>query len=202
MAQNIQSFYTDAQNRDFARQFQFRVVQIADYFTEEADLLYIESSTLPGRAINNIPVPYHGLNFNIPGTASYPGSANYPVTFRCDQNYDIRSVLEQISFNTFNDDTSTGNYNTPLDDKRLVFELFDKELSTVAQYTLHGIYVVSIGDTTYNITDTGNVATIEAVLAYQFWRKTNVGLSTAGLGGLRPAEGPVSPTASLGDDNV
>lgn len=173
MAQDIQQFYATAQTRDFARQFQFRVTQIADWFSEPDDMVYIETATLPGRAINNIPVPYHGLSFNVPGNASYPGSANYPVTFRCDQNYDLRSILEQVSFNTFNDNTSTGNYSIPVNGSRLVMELFDKRLETVAAYTLFGIYLVSIGDTVYNITDTGNVATIEAVIAYQFWRKDN-----------------------------
>lgn len=203
MSQNIQTFYSVAQERDFARQFQFRVVQIADIFTEESDLVYIESATLPGRSINNITVPYHGLNFNIPGTAAYPGSAGYAVTFRCDQNYDLRSVLEQVSFNTFNDNTSTGDYNTPLGSRRLVMELFNKNLAPVARYALYGIYVQNIGDTVYTTTDTGTVATIEATLAYQFWRKQNVTLSvdTETLAA-RPASGPVVPAAGLGANTI
>lgn len=203
MAQNIQSFYQTAQDRDFARQFQFRVTQIADIFIAESDLVYIEAATLPGRAINNVTVPYHGLSFNIPGTASYPGSAGYPVTFRCDQNYDLRSVLEQVSFNTFNDNTSTGDYNTPLGSRRLIMELFNKNLETVARYALYGIYVQNIADTVYNITDTGTVATIEATIAYQFWRKQNVTLSTDTVNlASRPAADPVTPAAGLGANTI
>ena len=111
MAQNITDFYRSVQKNDFARQFQFRVTQLANTNFGEESLIYIETANLPGRAINNIQVPFMGLNFNVPGTASYPGSESYAVTFRCDQNYDIRAVLENATFNTFDDQTSSGNFN-------------------------------------------------------------------------------------------
>lgn len=174
MPQNITSFYKVAQNRDFARNFQFRLVQLGNTGFNEDDLVYIETSTLPGRAIHNQVVPYMGLNFNIPGTASYPGSEAYPVQFRCDQNYDLRSVLEQSTFHTFNDNTSTGNYNTPADSSILIMQLYNKELVTIAEYTLYGVYIVSVADAQYDIKDTGTVAMINATIAYQFWRKTGI----------------------------
>jgi hypothetical protein len=174
MPQNITSFYKVAQSRDFARLFQFRLVQFGNTGFGEDDLIYVETATLPGRQITNVPVPYHGLQFNVPGTAQYPGSAGYNVTFRSDQNHDLRSVLEQVTFGTFNDNTSTGNYNTPSDGLILTMQLFGKNLQTVAEYSLIGVYVQNINDTQYTITDTGSVATVEATLAYQFWRKTNL----------------------------
>lgn len=180
MPQNITSFYKVAQTRDFARLFQFRLVQFGNTGFNEDDLVYVETASLPGRSINNVTVPYMGLQFNVPGTAAYPGSANYAVTFRCDQNYDLRSVLEQATFNTFDDDTSQGNYNTPSDGSVLVMQLFgsgtnaggEKTLQTVNEYTLYGVYIQNLADTAYDIKDTGTVATINATLAYQFWRKT------------------------------
>lgn len=170
MAQNITSFYRTAQQRDFARQFQFRLVQFGQTAFNEDDLVYVETASLPGRTINNFQVPYMGLQFNVPGTAQYPGSNAYNVTFRCDQAYNIRQVLESATFNTFNDDTSTGQYNTPTDSSLLVMHLTDKRNVAIRQYTLYGVYVQALADAAYDIKDTGTVQTITATLAYQFWR--------------------------------
>ena len=56
MSQNIADFYTSVQANDFARQFQFRVVQLANITFNDTSLVYIETANLPGRAINNIAV--------------------------------------------------------------------------------------------------------------------------------------------------
>ena len=174
MPQNITSFYKVAQSRDFARLFQFRLVKLGNTGFNEDDLVYVETASLPGRSINNITVPYMGLPFNVPGTAAYPGSAGYAVTFRCDQNYDLRSVLEQMTVDTFNDNTSTGDYNTPSDGSQLIMQLIGKDLVTVNEYTLYGAYIQNLADTAYDIKDTGAVATINATIAYQFWRSNLV----------------------------
>lgn len=174
MAQNITSFYRVAQVRDFARQFQFRLVRFGNTGFTEDDLVYVESASLPGRQITNQTVPYMGLPFNIPGTATYPGSTGYTVTFRCDQRYDIRNVLEQNTFQTFNDNTSTGDYNTPSDSSVLIMQLFDKDMTTISEYTMYGAYIVSVADSAYNVADSGTIVTVPVTLAYQFWRKTNL----------------------------
>jgi hypothetical protein len=173
MAQNITSFYRVAQTRDFARQFQFRLVRFGNTGFTEDDLVYVETASLPGRSITPVTVPYMGLPFNIPGTATYPGSNGYSVTFRCDQSYNIRNVLEQNTFQTFNDETSTGDYNTPSDSSVLIMQLLDKDLSTISEYTLYGVYVQAVADSAYNVGDSGTIVTMPVTLAYQFWRKTN-----------------------------
>lgn len=175
MAQNISDFYRSVQQRDFARQFQFRLIQLANTNFGEDTLIYLESATLPGRAINNVPVPFMGLNFNVPGTASYPNSESYSVTFRCDQNYDIRAALEDATFNTFDDQTSSGDYNIARDASVITMNLLNKNNRTARQYTLYGAYVVSVGDVTYNLGDNGTIQTVPATLAYQYWRVTSLG---------------------------
>ncbi len=174
MAQNISDFYRSVQQRDFARQFQFRLVQLANTNFGEDTLIYVETATLPGRSINNIQVPFMGLNFNVPGTASYPGSESYSVTFRCDQNYDIRAALEEATFNTFDDQTSSGDFNIARDASVVTLNLLNKNNSTARQYTLYGAYIVSVGDVTYNLGDNGTIQTIPATLAYQYWRVTSL----------------------------
>jgi hypothetical protein len=172
-SQTIQQFYTAASKRDFARTFQFRLNSFGNIVFAEEHLTYVETAVLPGRNITNVPVPYMGLTFNVPGTVSYPGSAGYAVTFRCDQNYDIRSVLEAATFNTFDEATSTGQYSLPGSESTLTMELLDKNMNPVRYYTLFGVYIQSLADSGYDIKDTGTVQTIQATLAYQFWRAGN-----------------------------
>lgn len=172
MPQNISDFYRSAQQFDFARQFQFRVVQLANTNFGEEQLVYLETANLPGRTINNIQVPFMGLNFNVPGTATYPGSDAWAVTFRCDQAYNIRAVLENATFNTFDDGTSAGDYNIARNSSVITLNLLDKGGGTARQYTLYGAYVASVGDIAYNLGDNGSIVTVPANLAYQYWRVT------------------------------
>jgi hypothetical protein len=173
MAQNISDFYRSVQQNDFARQFQFRVVQLANTNFGEDQLVYLETANLPGRAINNIAVPFMGLQFNVPGTASYPGSDAWAVTFRCDQDYDIRATLENATFNTFDDGTSTGDYNIARNSSVITLNLLNKTGGTARQYTLYGAYVVNVGDIAYNLGDNGSIVTVPTTLAYQYWRVTS-----------------------------
>jgi len=187
MSQTISDFYTSVQANDFARQFQFRVNgTFANIDFAESQLVYIESAALPGRAINNVAVPFMGLNFNVPGTASYPGSEGWQVTFRCDQNYNIRTALENATIGTFDDSSSTGSYNIAGPGSTISLDLLGKSLGgpdgpvVVRRYNLIGAYIVSLGDITYNLGDNGTIVTFPATIAYQYWRVS------AGGGALNP----------------
>jgi hypothetical protein len=173
--QRITNFYLKAQNVDFARVFQFRIQKFGSALFND-QLVYLESATLPGRAIANIPVPFMGLQFNIPGTASYPGSDSWQVTFRCDASYNLRSLLEDATLNIFDDSTSTGAYWTPPGSQTIDINLIDKNFSTIRQYSLIGAYVVNTGEISYDIGDNGNIVKCQATIAYQYWR---VPISTA-----------------------
>ena len=187
---SIQNFYTQASQRDFARLFQFRLAQFANISFLDTHYVYVETASLPGRQINNVQVPYMGLQFNVPGTASYPGSAGYNVTFRCDAKYDIRAALEAATFNTFDEATSTGQYKTPSSGNAVVLELLNKQLVPVRTYTLYGAYVASLADAAYDIKDSGTIQTIQATIAYQFWRITdNATAKLPGTGASKVAVG-------------
>ena len=175
---SIQTFYTQAANRDFARVFQFRLARLANIdFKAENHLVYVETASLPGRQINNVPVPYMGLSFNVPGTASYPGSAGYNVTMRCDANYDLRAALEAATFNTFNEVNSTGEYSLPNTSFPIILELMGKKMEVIREYELVGAYLVSIADAGYDIKDSGTIQTIQATFAYQYWRSNQIVIS-------------------------
>jgi len=170
MSHDIQGFYLAAQQQDFARNFQFRIEQMPGLLASETQLVYLESATIPGRQIANIGVPFMGLQFNVPGTASYPGSDAWTVTFRCDQNYNIRKLLENNTFNTFNDQSSSGNYDIPNPSSIVTISLLDKTFQSILRYNLIGAYIVSIGSTSHDIGDNGTIMKVEATLAYQYWQ--------------------------------
>ena len=97
--QTISDFYRVATERDFSRDFQFRVLSIdpggaSSTTFDEDDLVYCTAGSLPARTITNVAVPYMGLQFNLPGNATYPGSEAYTLQFYCDQNSQIRQKLK------------------------------------------------------------------------------------------------------------
>lgn len=180
--QNIQDFYKVASGYDFARIFQFRLRNVPGLGTDQDKLILAESLSLPGRAINNIPVPFMGLQFNVPGTASYPGSDSWSITFRCDADYDLRKMIEDETIFTFDDSTSGGDYKVPTESRALQLDLLNSAFVTVRQYSLLGAYIVSMGDVGYDIGDGGNIVKIPVTIAYQYWRITD-GDSAFGKGG-------------------
>lgn len=175
--QLISDFYKVAQNRDFARDFNFRLLSIETGGTtsttyDEDDLVYIKTAALPARDIQVISVPYMGLNFNIPGTATYPGSQAYQLLFYADAGSKIRQKFEQWSKDVFDDATSSGNYFTPRATSTIDMVQLDNQNNRIAQYKLIGVSPVSVGALSYNIA-AGTGATIDftATVSYHYWRR-------------------------------
>ncbi len=174
--QTITDFYRVAQDRDFARDFQFRVLNIqsgdgSDVAFDEDDLVYIQGGSLPGKTITTQNVPYMGLTFHVPGAVNYP-SDNWGVTFYCDQNSAIRRVFEQYQQDIFDDATSTGNYFMPRATSLIDLVQLDSQLEEVAIYQLVGVYPNSIGDIGYSVANgTGAPVTFDVNFTYQYWRR-------------------------------
>lgn len=175
--QTIQDFYTQAQVKDFARTNLFRVLNIqignTDVSFGEEDLVYATTAALPGKTIGNVPVPYMGLNFNVPGNVTYPNSDNYQITFRSDESYDLRNKFLQALDDTFDDADSTGNYFTPTADSVIDLVLLDKELNKTDQYQLVGCAVKDVQPITYNIANAGTQVEFQVGISYHYFRRTN-----------------------------
>jgi len=175
--QTISDFYRVAVERDFARDFQFRVLSIdaggsSTVTFDEDDLVYVTTATLPARAISNVQVPYMGLNFNIPGSANYPSSEAYTLQFYCDQNSVIRQKFEDMSRDVFDDANSTGNYFAPRQSASIDLVQLDTQLEQVAQYQLVGASIRNVGPLQYTINSgTGNFITFDATLSYHYFRR-------------------------------
>ena len=174
--QSIQNFYRAAADRDFSRDFLFRITQMQLQGVPalgEGDLVYVKSAALPGRAINNVAVPYMGLQLNVPGAATYPGSDAYQLKFYLDADSSLRNYFEGASRALFDDLNSTGEYGTPDDDFFLELSQLDKELEPISSYKLVGASLRSVDNIDYQISDgTGATVEINATLAYHYYTKT------------------------------
>lgn len=172
--QGIENFYDTAISNDFARQNLFRVLSLGGLNFTQQELLYVTTTTLPGRAITNVPVPFMGLSFNVPGTANYPNSAGWQVTFRIPANLSVREKFENWTLNIFDDSQSSGSYSVPGKDpnSQIVLVLLDKKGLPLRQYTLYGAWCQAVGDLSVNLTSAGEILEQTATLAYQYWRIT------------------------------
>jgi hypothetical protein len=163
---SIQDFYAAAQAKEFARDFQFRVRTLGP-FTDD-DLLYVKTASLPAKTIQNQVASYMGLEFNIPGSVKYDGSAAWQITFRCDEGINIRNKMENYIKEIFDDQTSTGKYGVPVEEATM--DLLGKDLQPVRRYNFIGLYPVTVGEIAYNIEGSGAILELPCTFAYQWWR--------------------------------
>ena len=171
--QNIQNFYRVAANRDFARDFLFRVIDFkltgVPAMTED-QLIYAKSASVPARSIGNVPVPYMGLPLNVPGSVTYPGSEAYSLKFFLDENSSLRNYFEGASRTIFDDQTSTGAYSTPGEDSFIVLAQLDKQLEITSTYKLVGASIRNIEPIEYQISGgTGQTVEVGVTFAYHYY---------------------------------
>lgn len=167
----IQQFYQRAIQQGFARDFQFRVLNLGNWITSD-QILYLSSATMPGRTVNSIQVPYVGLNFQVPGTANYNSNSGWQVKFRCDETMNVRNALERWSRAIFDDRTTTGTTipdNTP--NNNITMVAIDNLGNARKEITLIGAWIQQVGDLSYNLAGNGALVEVTATIAYQFWEE-------------------------------
>ena len=173
--QDIQNFYRVAAQRDFSRDFLFKVTQLQLQGVPamtEGQLVYAKTASLPSRTISNVAVPYMGLNLNIPGAVSYGGSEGYNITFYLDADSDLRNYFEAASRSLFDDATSTGEYGTPDDTFFIQLAQLDKNLEPISEYKLVGASLRAINDIGYSMAaGTGATVEITVTIAYHYYTK-------------------------------
>lgn len=182
--QGIPNFYRTIQSRDLARDFQFRVLQLGanniDQQFGPSSLVLLRSASVPGRNIVNQPVPFMGMQFNIPGAATYPGSDAWTATFLLPQNYSIQSVFEAWTRAIFEDQISTGDYTIPSPASVLTLGLLNNAGDIVRLYNLIGVWCVGPDAVPYNLGGSGTPLEFNVTLAYQYYQIVNnaAGFST------------------------
>ena len=174
--QTIQDFYKVAQTKDFARNYQFRVLDVsnkgASIFTED-QLVYATTANIPGKKIKAVPVPYSGFNFNLPGPVEYNLTNGYQITFYLDAQSSARTAMENWIKETFDETTSTGDQ-TLHNDSTITLAQLDGEFEVIRTYKLFGVFPVEAGDISYSIGSAdGQVVTFIASFAYQFFSRDN-----------------------------
>lgn len=175
-ATTIQNFFAAAADKQFSRDFLFRVQEITLgsiglNLKGNDDLIYARSASLPGRTIENKEVNYMGLTFNVPGRATYAQAAGYTIEFYADAENQIRDKLEKASRETFNDETSTGKYGMPGPQDTMILALLTKDLRIKKTIELVGASIRDIGDMSYMIADgTGEVVTFPVTFSYHFYK--------------------------------
>mgnify|MGYP000105979042 CR=1 FL=1 len=180
MATTIQDFFTRAAEKQFSRDFLFRVRQIditgptpgsIIRFDGESDLVYARTAALPGRTIENKNVSYFGQEFQLPGRATYNNAAAYSIEFYHDEDCDLRSKMEAASRAVWNNDNSLGQYGMPGNESIINLVQIDKQLNDVRNIELVGASLREIGDVSYTIAEgTGEVVNFPVTFAYHYYR--------------------------------
>jgi hypothetical protein len=183
MPTTIENFMNQASQKQFSRDFLFRVKQIditGLRLDGELDLIYARSATFPGRDIENKQVNYAGQTFNLPGKSSYPGSESWSIEFYADQDMELRTKLEQASRTLFNNEGAAGgNICMPGEESTITLEVYKipcngvlgnpMQVGNIIQ--LIGASLRNIGEISYEIADgTGEVKTFTASFAFHFYR--------------------------------
>ena len=163
MATTIQNFFSRAAEKQFARDFLFRVKQInveGVSFDGDSDLVYARSAQLPGRNIENKTVNYYGQTFNVPGKSTYPGSEAYSIEFFHDESNELRTKFE-----------ATGQYGLPGDGDLITLDVIDKDLNVIQTIQLVGASIRDINAIDYSIADgTGEILNTTVTFSYHFYR--------------------------------
>jgi hypothetical protein len=173
--QTIQDFYKVAQSRDFARKYQFRILDVSNKGAsvfDESELVYATTATLPGKTIGAQEVPYNGFTFRVPSTVSYNNSESFNIQFYCDANTTTRIKMENWVEETFSDATTTGD-GVLHNNSTITLAQLDTQFEVLRTYKLFGVFPVTAGDLEYDMTNAGEIVTFQAGFAYQFFRRDN-----------------------------
>lgn len=186
MATTIENFFNYASQKQFSRDFLFRVKQInitGLQLNGETDLLYARSASFPGRDIENKQVNHAGQTFNLNGKSNYPGSEAWQVEFYVDQSLEIRSKLEKASRILFDNETTTGNLCMPGVESIITLDVLQIPCQRGVNVTsgsaleigqtieLVGAALKNIGEIGYQIADgTGEILTFTASFSYHWYK--------------------------------
>lgn len=182
---SIKNAYEVYKEHDFSRNHQFRIISmdgVPDYVATElldkpyglGGWLYWESSTIPGRAVEDLPITYQGFKFHVPGAISYDPNP-WNVTFKTPGDFLVRNAMERWHFEMFNDETSCGRFQIPCPSTTIDIGLLDSKCRVVRQYRLVGVYPQKVGSIAYS-QGSMEPTTFQVDWMYQWWRPVPVSL--------------------------
>lgn len=183
----IKDAYDTFQKHDFSRSFQLRFLDIEvpgkagtklkKELVENSGRYYITTMVVPGRTVQNIDIPYQGFQFKLPGQVAYEPNP-WQITLRTPGDYIVRNALEQLSFQTANDETGCGVSNLPCKDGSMIkIGVLDAKCAIMRAYILHGVYIQNISEISYNQENIEGT-TFSAAFHYQYWRPSTDGIGS------------------------
>ena len=144
MAFNVSDFR--ANTRDLARQYQFQVAIIfpADVPGATSDKVNIlaQSTSIPGREIDAMDVPFMGAQYKLAGQVTYP---DWEVTFRIDDNYDIYKKFRAWSELIKGTETNIASFPSQYKTDPELYQL-DGAGNKLTKITLKGAFPMSISE--------------------------------------------------------
>lgn len=179
----IRDFISQAQKRQFLRDFNFRLVAVnTDALALTSDeIIYCTATQLPARQIVNQTQHYMGLEVHYPGSVKYTGSSEYTIRFFMDAEGTARQKLERASRITFNDTTSTGDYRFPSADQYVSISTIDSKLNPLVTYNLRHASIRNVNPITFNYEDgSGALVTCDVTFAYVYY-DTSDGISNVAV---------------------
>jgi hypothetical protein len=147
-------------------------------------IVYAESANLPGRTIENQPLPFYGFSFQIPVNTAY--TQTWTANVRCDTNVEIRDIFETWMNDIADLRKSTGGSKgrVPTGTYGLIHLLspsfFNSDGSTgdiVRTYRLEGIFPQSLGDMEHTHASS-NITSFQTTFTFQYWYVEGSVLST------------------------
>lgn len=108
----------------------------------------------------------------MPGQAAYDQPNPWVWTVKTPGDYLVRNSLEQLSFDTINDETGCGVYGIPCPDRTIDVAVIAPNCDVLRVYRLFGVYVESLSPIEYDQTD-NNFTTFTVNWRYQYWRLVN-----------------------------
>ena len=172
----IQDFYKVAQERDFNRKNQLRVLSIdaGPGFSvqfDQDDLVYVRTNRLPARNVQSSDASFMGLDFHIPGNVKYDGSGDYALDIWADQQLDLYDKFVQWSRQVFDDADSTGNYFAPKAGATMTLVAVDNELNAVRKIKLVGVFIKNVNAVEYEISDAGSIQNFGISISFHYWEE-------------------------------
>jgi hypothetical protein len=158
----LNQFLQELRNTGLRLGYQFQVT------IEQLDGLqfYAASTTLPGKNINPVDVPYFGQTFKIPTNTDYGGE--WSITTRVDNELKIKKALEKW-MDEFSDLSKNGGGNKKVTNYNVKIDLLDNDLQTINDtYTLVGVFPTGIGELGLDLS-AADVVTMDVTLAFQYW---------------------------------
>lgn len=150
---------------DPARPYLF-LVHIPEIGSDAVITALSRSTSLPGITVNDVAIPFQGVNINIGGTPTFE---EWNVTFLCDEAHELRRLF--LQWNSLIYDVGTGNTGSSFSyksDKLAVVQLGRNNVQ-VAKYGFVGAYPKTIGNIELNQAQSSDAETFQVTFKYDYF---------------------------------